>query len=77
MKGLIDGINVLLDTKSGTLLGYDTTFKLGDIYVSVLVFRHAMFNDSPVIPVAFLIHDRKFQKVHEVFLAVRGTDSES
>ena len=67
VKELMDGHNVLLETKSGTLLGYDTTFKLGDFYVSVLVFRHAMFNDSPVIPVAFPIHDRKFQKVHEVF----------
>ena len=67
MKGRIDGLNVLLDTKSGTLLGYDTTFKHGDFYVSVLVFRHAMFNESPVIPVAFPIHDRKFQKVHERF----------
>ena len=26
-----------------------------------------MFNESPVIPVAFLIHDRKFQKLHERF----------
>ena len=67
VKGLIDEINLLLDTKSGTLLGYDTTFKFGDIYVSILVFRHAMFNESPVIPVAFLNHDRKFQKVHERF----------
>ena len=67
VKELMDELNVLLDTKSGTLLGYDTTFKLGDFYVSILVFRHAVFNESPVIPVAFLIHDRKFQKVHERF----------
>ena len=68
---------MLLDTKSGTLLGYDTTFKQGDFYVSILVFRHAMFNESPVIPVAFLTHDGKFQKMPErFFLAVCGTDSE-
>ena len=53
--------------KSGTLPGYDTTFKLGDFYVSILVFRHAVFNEIPVTPVAFLTHDRKFQKVHERF----------
>ena len=46
VKELMDEHNLLLDTKSGTLLGYDTTFKLGDFYVSILVFRHAMFNES-------------------------------
>ena len=68
VKELMDELNVLLETKSGTLLGYGTTFKLGDFYVSILVFRHAVFNESPVIPVAFLIHDRKFQKSARAFL---------
>lgn len=48
-------------------LYYDKTFKLGDFYVSPIVFRHGIFNGDPVIPLAFLIHDRKFQKCHETF----------
>ena len=67
VKELMDELNTPLDTKPGTLLAYDTTFKLGDFYVSILVFNHAVINESPDILVAFLVHDRKFQKVHERF----------
>ena len=45
-------------------LVYDTTFNLGDFYVSPLVFRHVLFEGNPWIPLAFLIHDRKLQKCH-------------
>ena len=44
---------------------YDTTFNLG--YVTPLVFRHTLFQTDPVIPLAFMIHERKFQFVHERF----------
>ena len=44
---------------------YDTTFCLGDFYVSTLSFQHLMFKEKPIIPVAFMIHERKFQKCHE------------
>jgi hypothetical protein len=47
------------------LLSYDTTFQLGDFFVSPLLFRHTAFTSSPVIPLLFLVHDRKFQTVHE------------
>ena len=50
------------------LLSYDTTFKLGDFYVSPLLFKHVLFVESPVMPAAFLIHERKFQTVHEEFM---------
>lgn len=46
---------------------YDTTFNLGDFYVSPLIFRHTMFVGEKIVPVAFLIHDRKFQDDHEKF----------
>lgn len=55
-------------------LVYDTTFNLGDFYVSPLVFRHVLFENTPWIPLAFLIHDRKLQKCHNrlfEFLAER------
>lgn len=46
---------------------YDTTFTMGDFYVSPLVFRHPLFEGSPVIPMAFLIHERKFIFDHHQF----------
>ena len=67
MKEVTGELNQLLGTKSGKLLGYDTTFKLGHFCVSSLVFRYSMFNEESLIPVAFLTHDRKFQ-VHEHYL---------
>ena len=48
-------------------LSYDTTFQLGDFYLSTLVYKHVLFEEEPVIPLAFVIHERKFQKVHEDF----------
>ena len=56
---------LLLDSQSSQLLSYDTTFQLGDFYVSTLCFRHTLFKEAPVIPAAFLIHERKFQTNHE------------
>lgn len=59
---------------SPVCLVYDTTFNLGDFYVSPLVFRHVLFESTPWIPLAFLIHDRKLQKCHNrlfEFLAER------
>ena len=56
-----------LDSESPQLISYDTTFRLGDFYVSVLSFRHTLFIECPVIPAAFLIHERKFRECHEKF----------
>ena len=50
------------------LLSYDTTFQLGDFYLSALLFRHTLFTNSPVIPALFLIHERKFEKIHAKFM---------
>ena len=47
------------------LLSYDTTFLLGDFYVSPLVFRHTVFREKPCIPVMFLLHERKFKETHQ------------
>jgi len=52
------------------LLSYDTTFYLGDtIYVSPFLFRHVLFGSSPVVPAAFLLHERKFECMHDTFMA--------
>ena len=50
----------------------DTTYEMGDFYVTTLSFTHKFFttenNTRPNIPLAFLMHDRKYQHVHESFL---------
>jgi hypothetical protein len=50
-----------------TLLSYDTTFCLGDFYVSVLLFRMVIFSSNPVVPVLFFIHDSKTTAMHQNF----------
>ena len=52
----------------GLFCTYDTTFCLGDFYVTIITFQHGLFKKEPIIPLAFMVHDRKFQKAHEKFL---------
>ena len=47
------------------LLSYDTTFSMGDFYVSPLLFMHCCFIQKPIIPALFLIHERKLQDHHQ------------
>ena len=58
---------LLLDSPSPQLISYDTTFQLGDFYVSSLCFRHTLFRESPVIPAMFLLHERKYEEHHKEF----------
>ena len=44
-------------------MSYDTTFKLGDFYLSVLLFRATDFYPQPVIPLAYLMHEENFMKL--------------
>lgn len=56
---------------------YDTTYNTGEYYVSTLSVRHDLLqhtqdsrrvhNPSPVIPVAFLIHQKKLKVNHQQF----------
>ena len=55
-----------ISTEPVTLF-YDTTFNIGDIYVSPLTVKHMLFKNNLSIPVAFLIHERKYQRHHELF----------
>jgi hypothetical protein len=63
--------NQLVDIKSTDqlFLSYDTTFNLGDCYVSAIVFKHILFKETPLVPLAFVIHDRIFGSVHELFFS--------
>ena len=46
------------------LMSYDTTFNLGDFYLSVLVVKVSNVLEEPYVPIAFVMHERKFQSVH-------------
>ena len=71
LKEIFQELEALLHTKDkNQLLSYDTTFQLGPYYVSVLLFRHVMFNELPVMPAAFLIYKAKRQDIHEILFSV-------
>ena len=55
----------LMLSNSFQLLSYDTTFQLGDFYVSPLIVRHSIFNQKPCIPAMFRIHERKLNSTHQ------------
>ena len=72
LKSLMNELNRIIQAELDIpiLLSYDTTFSLGDIYVSPLLFRHVLFDSSPVVPAAFLLHERKFESTHENFMSL-------
>ena len=55
---------------SPCLLSYDTTFCMGDYYVSALLLKCILFESSPVIPVLLYIHDSKTTIAHKEFFEV-------
>ena len=68
---IFDELNRLIQLKEQNIeLFYDITFNLGDFYVSTLVSQHPMFKERPTIPIAFMLHKRKFQKCHEHFINI-------
>ena len=71
-KDILSELNSVLTLKSDepVLLSYETTFNVGDFFVSVLVFRHVLFKNGVTIPAAFLIHDRKNQSTHDEFFRI-------
>lgn len=73
---ILNEMSNLLQIGSSTqsqLFSYDTTFELGDIYVSVLLMRHVLFCGAPVIPVGFLLHERKLESSHDEFMKFIST----
>lgn len=73
LREILNEFNSLLQTKSDSdtlVLSYDTTFNIGDFYVTPVIFRHIMFKDSPCIPLAFMLHQRKYQSIHEDFFRI-------
>jgi len=71
---LVEVFNSLLSSftdqdKPTVTVTYDTPFNLGDFYVSVLLFRETEFDPSPIVPLAFLLHERKLQSTHDEFFS--------
>lgn len=74
---VVFGCNDALLTKLRAILGrkdlpnqmltVDTTFKLGDFYCTVLIFVETEFEEKPLIPVIYMLHERKLQDCHDVF----------
>ncbi len=56
------------------MMSYDTTFELGDFYMSILVMRNTELVGDPIFPVLFMLHSRKYQEVHDKFWRYYVTD---
>ena len=50
-----------IDRKVEQLLSYDTRCSMVNFYVSTLLFKYGILEESSVVVALFLIHERKFQ----------------
>lgn len=57
------------DRSHKQILGYDTTYQLGDYYVSPLVMRKTNLDGEPLFPVIFHLHEKKDQLYHKEFFS--------
>ena len=64
LKELLDEADRVIQIGEDQLPSYDTTFQLGDVYVSPSIFRHTIFKERPFIPSMFLLHERKLTNTH-------------
>ena len=67
-KKMLKSVRVL----NSVLFQYDTTFTLCGFYVSILSYIHPLLckansNTSPVIPLAYFFHEKKYEKTHNEF----------
>ena len=66
LKELLNELSQLYkDVDPEHLLSYDTTFQLGDFYLSALLYKHTAFLEKPAVPALFLIHNRKYEEHHK------------
>lgn len=54
------------NNKYEQLLSYGTRFSMGDFYVPAFLSKHQAFEEKPVLPDLFMLHERKFQTHHEL-----------
>ena len=65
---LLKILKEVIDKCHITILSYDTTYNMGDFYVSTIVARHPMFEENPAYPVACLLHHKRDALSHAVLL---------
>ena len=75
-------VTQLMEQSEYDNFSYDTTYQIGDFYVSLLVVRVSYFEEEPILSVAFMIHDRRFYEVHNLFFtsvkaAIKKLDSQN
>jgi len=73
LKSIVDEFNRFIDVNlenSGTkqYFSYDTTFEIGDFFLTPFIFRHILFEGSPLVPLAYMIHERRQQNAHSIFV---------
>ena len=59
-----------LINEKNIVLSYDTTFSVGQCYISPLLFKHTDYIEEPVMAVLFLIHERKLTSNHSCLFRV-------
>lgn len=57
-----------ISSKHHIMFNYDTTFNIGPLFVTPLVARNIHFEKAPIYPVSFLLHERKFESSHLMYL---------
>ena len=64
--GLPDMMSDFKEVTRGTLcvVYYDTTFCMGDFYVSALLYRSTVFVGHPVMPLMLMLHERRMTDSH-------------
>ena len=71
---LMEELNKLLKYSKllpqSVVLIYDTKFNMGDFYVSPLVMIHKFYDETPVIPLAYMIHQNKDKLDHRRFIGL-------
>lgn len=50
------------------VLAIDTMYKLGDFFVTPITYRHTEFQDCPIMALAYLFHQRRYEREHDMFL---------
>lgn len=79
LKQMLVEVNRLLQLKSqdAQLLSYDTTFKLGDFYISPFLFHNVLFQRNPVMPAIFMIHEQKLKSTHDELMMIVANELSS
>jgi len=63
--------NIIDSAEKGDLpairITYDTKFKMGDFYLSILSFNETEFEEKPIFAAFYMIHERKLNMDHDWF----------